>query len=1163
MHQRWFCSCGHQWDAPAAPASAVAPPCPRCGEAGRRAELDVPLPMDCLAATLDHPGPPLASSSPVPDKTVTRPGSAEAGAHTGGPGGGSAPGSEDAETLARPVGKVPTGGGEGASLPKTVEIPCPGSEAEIEMPHEGDDQPTPGATVIGGHEILGELGRGGMGVVFKAKHLKLRRTVALKMIRSGVHGNQHELKRFQAEARAVALLHHPNIIQIFEIGEWEGQPYISLEYAEGGSLASRLDGKPVRPKQAANMVQTIAGAVHYAHQQGIVHRDLKPANVLQAKDGTLKLTDFGLAKSLKEDSQQTGAGNILGTPSYMAPEQAEGRNQDIGPASDIYALGAILYELLTGRPPFVGESVLDTLQMVQAAEPVPPRRLQPTIPADLETICLKCLQKEPARRYATAADLEEDLRRFVAGEPIRARPVTAVERLIKWCRRRPAIAALVALLILTVTGGFFGMMGLWLHAETERIRADNARTEAVVAKIRAEEEEKKAREQKAEADKARAKAQEEEKTATARLYITQIGLAQTALKEGHPERALGILNEMKSRFTSKTKEDLRGFEWYYLTRLCQSPYLRLRGHTSVVTQVIFSPDGKKLATASLDQTIKLWDHATGQELATLRGHQRPLRYITFSSDGKLLASASAAGDIRIWDVERGRDVHALPLTGHKYAVTGLAFSPDAKLLASASIDQTIKVWSVSSGHQLKTLTGHTAPVTAVAFRPDGKQLASASEDLTIKLWQWPQGIEEQTLKGHSHWVACVAYSVDGKLLGSGGWDQTIRLWDLVGNKPPQVLSGHKSPLRHLAFGPDGYKLASLCHNGGVRVWDLRTGTEMHQFPPVSELVRTVVFSEDGQLLASLSFDRRVVDQTPVYAGHGSGVYGVCLWPDGQRAVSVGGSATVKTGMVEGEIQIWDVEKRETLRTLRPHQRLVRCVACSGDGKLLASGGEDRLVLLLDTETGKVLERWEGHEKRVRAVAFLPGGQEVVSASDDGRILFWKRGRSSPVRLLTGHQGGVHGLAINAEGTLLASAGIDHTVRLWARKGDRWEETMTLAGHTDAVNCVAFHPREQILVSGSSDQTIRLWDLATGKELHLLSGHGEAVQSVAFSPEGKRLASGAADHTVKVWDPQTGQELLSLNAHRHGVTSVVFSARGGRLLSASWDNTVRVWEAGSE
>jgi hypothetical protein len=316
-----------------------------------------------------------------------------------------------------------------------------------------------GKPAIPGYELLGELGRGGMGVVYKARHQPLKRVVALKMILAGAHAEPELLSRFRLEAEAVARLQHPNIIQIYEIGEHQGLPFFSLEFVEGGSLDRKIQGAPQPAVPAAELVETLARAMHAAHERGIVHRDLKPANVLLAADGTPKVTDFGLAKRLDDaGAAQTGTGAVMGTYRYMAPEQAWGRARDVGPLADVYALGVILYELLTGRVPFLGENALRTLEQVRTHDPVPPRRLQPAVPRDLEKNCLKCLEKEPTKRYASALDLAEDVRRFLHGEPVRARLITPVGRAMKWAGRHRAITAAAAFLILAVASSVTGVV---------------------------------------------------------------------------------------------------------------------------------------------------------------------------------------------------------------------------------------------------------------------------------------------------------------------------------------------------------------------------------------------------------------------------------------------------------------------------------------------------------------------------------------------------------------------------------------------------------------------------------------------------------------------------------------------------------------------------------
>ncbi len=549
---------------------------------------------------------------------------------------------------------------------------------------------------FGDYEIRGELGSGAMGVVYKARQVSLNRTVALKMIRAGALAREDATRRFHNEAEAVARLDHPNIVPIYEVGEYDGKRYFSMKLIGGTCLSRTLSSYSANPKNIAKLMVTIAEAIHHAHQRGVLHRDLKPSNILLDEQGQPHVSDFGLAKCVEGDGSLTESGAVLGTPAYMAPEQAAGSTRLVTTLSDVYGLGSVLYALLACKPPFGGATAIETLDQVRHQQPVPPSRHNPKVPRDLEIVCLKCLDMDPRVRYPSAQALGAELRRFLAGEPIQARRASAFEKGWRWCRRRPVIAGLTAALIVAVLVRFIGTgLGL-LAALRARQNAFNREQDAREATELAEQ----------------------------RLYDVRMNLVQRFWENDYDELAQAGLDEQLA--ANKGGVDRRGFEWFYWRRKISPAYV-LDGIGDVKV-VAFSHDGERLASAGTEQKVKVWNIASGQQILTLKGHTRGVESVAFSPDGKRLASGSWDQTVKVWDAETGQETGTLE--GHNQIVLSVMFSPDGKRLASRGVDQTAKVWDVEGGHEILTLKGKNQ---TVEFSPDGKRLASASSDGTVRV----------------------------------------------------------------------------------------------------------------------------------------------------------------------------------------------------------------------------------------------------------------------------------------------------------------------------------------------------------------------------------------------------------------------------------------------
>jgi WD40 repeat protein/serine/threonine protein kinase len=1025
---------------------------------------------------------------------------------------------------------------------------------------------------IGEYKLLSVLGEGGMGIVYFARQDKpIRRHVALKLIKPGMD-SKTVIARFEAERQTLALLDHPNIAHVYDAGTTEsGRPYFVMEYIKGLSIIEHCDCHKLTIEDRLRLFLKVCQALQHAHQKGIIHRDIKPSNILISildDEPVPKIIDFGvakaLAKPLTERTLVTEQGQLFGTPEYMSPEQADDASEDIDTRSDIYSLGVVLYQLLTGALPFDSDTLreggIDHVRRViceqepetpgsrlrnmgEGAETIAQKRQTNTISLtkrlhrELEWIPLKAMRKDRTRRYRSAAEFADDIENYLRGTPLVAGPESMTYRIGKFVRRHRAVAlAVSSVAAVLILATLISTISYVLAVQSREIA--------------------------------------EERTEDYRrlLYVNQISLAHSAYREADIDRTRSLL--------SSCPADLRDFAWSYLWRLCQViPQTPTIQHQQAVNEVVFSPTTDMLATAS-GKAIRLWDASTRILQATLEGHTDIVKSLAFSPDGTMLVSGSADQPAILWDVATRKKIAMLIEQTENYAYVSLAFSgsgqtiavafrakgssfkvvlwdvntresvslplpkqsdnrifdvtfsPDDKLLAGTGVQKTF-LWDIANRQRIAILEGHGAHVNSAVFIPDSRTLATTSNDGTLAFWDVTTRKKLDSINVHSAPILSMALSPDGALLATGSADSTIRLWDTNTRQEMTRLRGHSSEVRSLAFSPDGTILASASKDGTVKLWEPAPRPDSETLVGHNRIVHGIAFSPDSEWLISTSYGAPAVKMWDVVTGLdlssalGNPPIGIALCvdlsPDG-KTLAIGSN----------DLMLWDMPGKKQIGTLAHPKNNVNCAVFSPDGKTLATQTLDNTFKLWNVATLRELISFEGYGSHYGAIEFSPDGRRLaVPRNADQAVTLWdvsvlQSGHGeTPETILTGHSEQVNAVAFSSRGDTLASGSDDTTIILWDLVTGH--KIVTLTGHTSNVHCLAFSPDGRTLASGGNDGTVRLWNLLLHKQVVVLEGHRSAIWDIAFSPDGNTLASSSYDGTIKLWRAATKHEIRDLNA----------------------------------
>lgn len=974
-----------------------------------------------------------------------------------------------------------------------------------ETPEPADTSPTPILRRLGDYELLEEVARGGMGVVFRARQVSLEREVAVKVLRDAWLATPVQVKRFRAEAANAAKLKHPNIVAVHEVGEQGGQHFFAMDLIKGSNLAELTRDGPLPSRRAAELVKKVAEAVQHAHQEGVLHRDIKPSNVLLDAQGEPQVTDFGLARPMDDESSLTLTGQVLGTPGYMSPEQAKG-GSTVGPAADIYGLGALLFHLLTGRAPFVGASAAETLTQVLQQEPLSPRLLNPTVPIDLAAVCLKCLGKLPRERYGSAGELAADLERHLRNETTHARPTGPVERSVRWCRRKPALAAAVAALLIVGLVGLAGILWEWRRAEAESLKFQF------------------------------------------RSYVADMDLAWRALKENNLAEVTSLLEAQRPGAGDR---DLRGWEWRYLWQACQGEQLWTLGPMQdEVLGLALLPGGRLVTGITCGGVttsnysggeVRIWDLERRQVVRRASLAPFNLSGLAVSPDGQHMAVATWERKILLLNATTLETLGELP---HEKPVWDVDFSPDGKLL-SAHGTEDLSIWEISTHKRLWATNTPRGFCGGVPFSPDGKWVCCQLADGSISLLRTTDGGVIRRTEFSAPLSSPIVTSRDGRWLAAGDWDGEVVLTDATLTRTT-VLTNHHAAVRAIAFSPDSRQLASAGADRLVKLWDVETGKEIATFSGHRRAVRSLVYSTDGRRLFTGASDGSVrawltePKEQAVSWPTPTGFYNSALSRDGRFLVAF---------ETNGLLHLFSLETKHEITTVKMN-RPSGYLATGPDGREIAMGLSDGTVEVWDLAEGRVRWRFLAHSNQVDALAFSPDRKLLATAGRGAEIRVWQRGSS---RLLVDRVVGDIGSHVSElvfaadSATLVVPAyGKIHLLSLRPGVPDRQIEM----GEAFSVDI----SRDGSLVAAGMEEAVNVWEVSSLRRVASLRGSLGGFNCVNFSPDGHRLIGSDAAGVTWLWDLDTSRAVGRFGPKLgRGILQARFQPTGNTIAIVRYDN----------